>query len=235
MALTKTTTKPRPSTTTKRVSIALPPSASAPTLPSGIVYFWAFLGIDPYPYLAVLRGTEFLSCAVFIYLGNRTVIQPWRRTGVLSLDGKMFIGGMFASTLDILFAVFNPTWTMNAHGIAYGSWSNSIPGLPGPGAHKVPWGLLWCLPAYIWLSVGAAITGTNLLDFVWGRFPWVGRMGGYVLLQAFYMAVFTGLATFWNRTQVYTYVSCAPWPLTLWYGTTHQLPLYEPFLIGLYC
>lgn len=48
------------------------------------------------------------------------------------------------------------------------------------------------------------------------------------------MAAFFSLMTFWNRTRVYTYVSL-PRGLTLWYGETYQLLLYEPFLIGTYC
>jgi hypothetical protein len=48
------------------------------------------------------------------------------------------------------------------------------------------------------------------------------------------MAVFFSLTTFWNRTQVYTYVSL-PRGLTLWYGETYQLLLYEPFSIRMYC
>ncbi|KAF2499611.1 hypothetical protein BU16DRAFT_277859 [Lophium mytilinum] len=123
---------------------------------------------------------------------------------------------------------------MNAHGLAYGSWSRSIPLFPGPGAHKVPWGLLWCLPAYIWLGVGAAIFGCSLLDALRRKFPGMSTMASYAVVQAAYYSIFFCLATFWNRHQVYTYVS-APRALTAWYGEVHQLPLYEPFLIGLYC
>jgi len=100
-------------------------------------------GPDPYPYLYVLRATEAISIVVFLFIGNHVLLRPWVANRHPSLDGKMFIGGFFASTLDILFAVFNPTWAMNAYGFSYGSWSNSIPGWPSPGAHEIPYVILF--------------------------------------------------------------------------------------------
>lgn len=191
-------------------------------------------GPDPYPYILVLRATEASSVAVFTVIGIRTILLPLHTRGCIGLDGKLFIGGVFASTLDIMFAVFNPTWAMNAHAVAHGSWANSIPGWLSPGASKIPWGLLWCLPAYIWLGVGAAIIGCNILGGLRSTLPRTPEIFAYTVVQVCYMIVFTALATFWNRTQVYTYVSI-PRGLSLWYGSIHQLPLYEPFLIGMYC
>ena len=62
----------------------------------------------------------------------------------------------------------------------------------------------------------------------------MGTIATYSFVQLVYMAIFFSLATFWNRTQVYNYVSL-PRGLTLWNEETYQLPLYEPFLIGTYC
>jgi hypothetical protein len=121
-------------------------------------------GPDPYHYIHILRGTEFLSCAVFLYLGNYTVVHPWLRNGVPSLGGKLFLARVSASTLNIFFATFNPSWAMNAHAVVFGAWVEFIPVFPAPGANGVPWGLLWCLPAYIWLGVGAALFGCAILD-----------------------------------------------------------------------
>lgn len=228
--------------------------------PSGALWLWAFFGVlivllftnnwtrwllspefvrpdpgpDPYPYLYVLRATEFVSSAVFLYLGWITLLRPWRRNGVPSLDGKLFLGGVFASTLDILFAAFNPTWAMNAHAVAFGTWANVFPGFPGPGASQVPWGLLWCLPAYIWLGIGAAIVGGEILRRLRTSFPRMSTVAMYGVVQLVFMAAFFCLATFWNRTEVYTYVSL-PRALTIWYGETWQIPIYEPFCIAAYC
>jgi len=138
-------------------------------------------GPDPYPYLYVLRVTEAVSVVLFLYIGNHVLLQPWIKNGYPSLDGKMFIGGFFASTLDILFAIFNPTWAMNAYRFSYGSWANPIPGWPSPGAHKIPWGLLWCLPAYIWLGVGAAIFGCEIFNLLRRKFPRMDTMTMYIV------------------------------------------------------
>jgi len=188
MATTTIVTK-----STKRISISQNPTSGprkfSPERLNGVIWFWSILeatiitlftnnwvrwvqssdfvhsnpGPDPYPYLYILRGTEFLGCAVFVYPGNRTPVPPWLQNGVPSLDGKTFLGGAFASTLDIMSAAFNLTWAMNAYGYAFGSWANFIPGFPGLGASEVPWGMPWCLSAYIWLGVGAAILGCSIL------------------------------------------------------------------------
>lgn len=191
-------------------------------------------GSDPYAYMAVLRGTEFLSSSLFLYLFWYTLIRPWYRDRILNLDGKLFIGGFFASTLDVLFASFNPTWAMNAHAISFGTWSNFFPGYPSPATNEVAWGLLWCLPAYIWLGVGAAILGCGILDRLRNRYPAKSEVTMYIIVLLIFMASFFILATVWNRTGVYTYVS-TPKALTLWYGKTYQIPIYEPLFIAAYC
>jgi hypothetical protein len=86
----------------------------------------------------ILRGVEFLPYAIFLYLGNYTVLQPWLRNGVPSLDGKFFLAGISASTLDIFFAAFNPTWSMNAHAETLGTWADFTSGFPSLGASEVP-------------------------------------------------------------------------------------------------
>jgi hypothetical protein len=165
MGSTRTVTKSA-TKSSRRVHIATSPKQHPSSdRPSGIIYFWSTFGVGiialfinnvvrwsrsadfvrsdpgsgPYPYLAILRGIEGLSCLIFVLLRTYTLVLPWLRIGAPSLDGKLILGGVLVSTLDILFAVFQPTWAMNAHGLAYGSWSRSIPLFPGPGAHKVPW------------------------------------------------------------------------------------------------
>lgn len=228
--------------------------------PSGAVHFWALLGVgiivlalqswvrwalspgfvqpdpgtDPYAYMWVLRATEFVSSAIFVFLFWWTLLRPLLRQRTLTLDGKLFIGGFFASSLDVLYGVYNPTWAMNAHALSMGTWSRYFPFYSSPAMEDNAWGLLWCLPAYIWLGVGAAIVGCWVLDRLRGAFPRLSTAALYVLLQLLFMFVFACIATFWNRTEVYTYVS-APAGLTLWYGETWQLPLYEPLCIAAYC
>lgn len=228
--------------------------------PSGVVHFWAVLGVaviilalsnwirwamsadfvqpdpgpDPYPYLWVLRATEFISMSVFILLLWLTLLRPAWRDRTITLDGKLFLGGFFASTLDIMYGIYNPTWAMNAHAVSMGTWASFFPGFSSPGMEENAWGLLWCLPAYIWLGVGAAIVGCWILDRLRKGFPMMSTVWMYLIVQVVFMLAFAALATFWNRTQVYTYVS-VPQGLSLWYGETWQLPLYEPLCIAAYC
>lgn len=234
--------------------------AASADRPSGVVQFWALLGVgiivlalnnwirwaaspgfvqpdpgpDPYAYMWVLRATEFVSSAIFVFLFWYTVLRPLLRQRTLSLDGKLFIGGFFASTLDIMYGMYNPTWAMNAHALSMGTWANFFPFFSSPAMEDNAWGLLWCLPAYIWLGVGAAIVGCWILDRLRGAFPRMSTVSAYVILQIIFMVVFACIATFWNRTEVYTYVS-VPQGLSLWYGETYQLPLYEPLCIAAYC
>ena len=227
---------------------------------SGVVWFWALCGVgivalflnnwgrwllssefvrpdpgpDPYPHMFFLRSSEFMNCAIFLVLGWLCVVKPWLRKGVPSFDGKLFIGGVFASTLDILFASINPTWSMNAYGYSFGSWANFIPGFPAPGASEIPWGLLWCLPSYIWLGVGAAMFGSALLRLLRGWFAQMSMAGLYSLLGLVYMVLFASYDFVCNRLELYTYLSI-PEGLALWYGETYQWPIYSGVLIAIYC
>jgi Spirocyclase AveC-like len=228
--------------------------------PSGGVRAWALLGVgivvlavttwgrwllsgeaapvdpgpDPYRYLWVLRATEVVSLSVFGFLIWYTLIRPAYQERRITLDGKLFIGGFFASVLDVLCQVFNPTWAMNAHTLTLGTWADQFPGFASPEADRWAWSLAWCMPAYIWLGVGAAIVGCAYLDALRPRFPAMSTVTMYVVVLVSFMIVFGLIATVWNRTEVYTYVS-SPNALTLWADKTYRLPVTELLFIASYC
>lgn len=228
--------------------------------PSGVPQLWAVIGValialalnnwlrwaaspgfvqpdpgpDPYPYLWVLRATEFVSSAIFVFLLWITLLGPLLRRRTITLDGKLFLGGLFASTLDVMYGIYNPTWAMNAHAISMGTWSRFFPGYSSPAMEDNAWGLLWCLPAYIWLGVGSAIVGCWLLNRLRAAFPSMSTVSAYLIVLITFDVIFAALAMFWNRTEVYTYLSGIE-GLTLWYGETYQLPLTEPLWIAVYC
>jgi hypothetical protein len=191
-------------------------------------------GPDPYGYIWVLRATEVISMSVFVLLFWYTLIRPAYRERRITLDGKLFLGGLFASVLDVLCQVFNPTWAMNAHSLSLGTWANQIPGYAAPQADRWAWSLAWCMPAYIWLGVGAAIVGCAYLDLLRRRFPMASTVLVYAVVLVSYMAAFGALASLWVRTQVYTYVS-SPNALTLWAHETYRVPVTELLFISSYC
>lgn len=191
-------------------------------------------GTDPYPYMRVLRATEAISLAVFFGLAYYALVDPLRKRRGLTLDGKIFIAAFLVSSLDILYASLNPTWAMNAHAVSLGIWTEHMPGFANPGQSANAWGLLWCLPAYIWLGLGASLVGTGLLDRLRGRFPKMNTVSLYLVTLAVFYFVFSLIENIWLRTQVYNYVSI-PSDLTLWAGETYQWPIYSPLLIGFYC
>jgi hypothetical protein len=228
--------------------------------PSGAVWLWAALGLalvmfavitwvrwlvsaeatpvdpgpDPYPYGWVIRLTEIISTTVFAVLLWYTLLRPACRQRTLTLDGKLFLGGLFASVLDVLCQIFNPTWALNAHSLNLGTWANQVPGFAAPQADRWAWSLAWCMPAYIWLGVGAAIVGCAFLNALRRRFIAVSTVVLYGIVLLSFMIAFGCLATLWNRTGVYTYVS-SPDALTLWAHTSHRLPLTELLFISSYC
>jgi hypothetical protein len=191
-------------------------------------------GSDPYHWLGVLRATEALSTGVFFGLLWWSIVRPLRARRGLTLDGKLFIGGTVASSLDIFYAFMNPTWAMNAHAVSLGTWSTHIPLFANPGQSRSSWGLLWCLPAYIWLGLGAALAGNWMLDRLRARFPALNTVGIYLIVLAVFYVVFAVIENLWLRTHVYDYVS-VPSALSLWAGKLYQFPIYSPLLIGLYC
>lgn len=232
----------------------------ASSRPSGTVWLWATLGSvlvvlaltswtrwllspqatpvdpgpDPYAYGWVIRLTEATSLSVFVFLLWYTLVRPAYRQRTVTLDGKLFLGGLFASVLDILCQMFNPTWAMNAHSLNLGTWAAQFPGFAAPQGDRWAWSLAWCMPAYIWLGVGAAIVGCAYLKFLRRRFPRLSTVAIYGVVLLSFMVAFGCLATTWNRTGVYTYVS-SPSALTLWADTTYRLPVTELLFISSYC
>lgn len=191
-------------------------------------------GPDPYAFGWVIRLTEGISLSVFVLLLWYTLLRPAYRSRALSLDGKLFLGGLFASVLDVLCQMFNPTWAINAHSLNLGTWAAVFPGFAAPQGERWAWSLGWCMPAYIWLGVGAAIVGCAYLDVLRRRLPRVSTVALYAIVLVTFMVVFGCLATTWNRTGVYTYIS-SPNALTLWPHTTHRLPVTELLFISAYC
>lgn len=228
--------------------------------PPGTVVFWALLGVvglvvlikgwvpwlasgeasqpspgpDKYRGMAILRATEVLSMAAFVGLFWHALGNPLRKRRGLSLDGKLFLGAFFASSLDAYYASLNPTWSMNAHGVSLGTWANYLPGFANPGQDRSAWGLLWCMPAYIYLGLGAALVGCAMLRRLRGRYPMMPTVALYAVVFAAFCAFDFVLENIWIHHEVYTYVS-VPSSLTLWAGSIHQFPLYEPILIAAYC
>lgn len=191
-------------------------------------------GPDHYAYGWVIRVTEVLSLSVFVFLLWHTLLRPALRERTVTLDGKLFLGGLFASVLDVLCQMFNPTWAINAHSLNFGTWAAQFPGFAAPEGDRWAWSMGWCMPAYIWLGVGAAIVGCAYLRLLRRRLPRAYTVALYGIVLLTFVVAFGALATVWNRTGVYTYVS-SPNALTLWPHTTHRLPVTELFFIASYC
>ena len=241
-------------------SIARSADASSIDRPSGTIWLWAGLGLaviglmihswggwltdgstgrpspgaDHYDFLWALRGTEIVSTGVFFGLLWWSLINPLIRQRGLTFDGKLFLAGFFVSSLDVLYASLNPTWAMNAHAVSLGTWSEHMPLFANPGQDENAWGLLWCLPAYIWLGLGAAVVGTAILNGLRRRYSGLSTAGLYLITLTIFYVVFALVENFWLRTQVYDYVS-VPRDFTLWAGQIHQFPVYSPLLISFYC
>src|SRR5262249_23731211 len=133
--------------------------------PSGKVWLWAALGLalvglavtcwargllspqatpvdpgpDPSPFGWVIRPAEAISLSVFALLLWLTLLRPGYRQRAVTLDGKLFLGGLFASVLDVLCQMFNPTWAMNAHSLNLGTWARQFPGFAAPQADRWAW------------------------------------------------------------------------------------------------
>jgi hypothetical protein len=183
--------------------------------------------------MIVLRTTEVAAFSLFLFLAWWSLIRPWMRERRIGLDGKIFIGGFFAAACDVMISFFNPTWTFNAKAISLGTWADYFPLYGSPGQGDLPWGTLWCLAAYIFLGLGAALVGSAVLRFLRPRLPRLSRAGLFATVLAVFYAIAFCLELVWIRGDVYNYVS-VPSELTLWAGTTHQLPVYSPLLLGLY-
>jgi hypothetical protein len=182
--------------------------------------------------LVALRIFEGLSMALLVYLVWAYVVVPWRRTGALSLDGKLVLGGMAAFIADAFLNCYTYLFAWNANNVNMGVWTAYLPFHNPAASSRYAESLLWGPPMYVYFCAGVAIVGCPAYFALQSRWP---RLSNVSLLAIVFVGEFAfdfvveNLAI--RLTHGYAYAQTYG-PLTLWAGSQFQFPLYESFLVA---
>lgn len=153
---------------------------------------------------------------------------PWRRENRLSNDGMLLLGCCaVAIPHDVMLTYASPSFSYNSHYLDAGSWMSQVPGVLTPNAHNIPEPLVVVLPAYGWCVFLAAVLGCWLMRTIRGHRSQTSNVGLIGITLAFFLSLDTLFESALVHLHVYAYTGSIG-SLTLWEGTDHQLPLYEP-------
>jgi Spirocyclase AveC-like len=144
----------------------------------------------------------------------------------LTLDAMLMLAWTATWWHDPLINWLRPTVFYNSASINAGSWTEHVPGWFSPNAQSMPEPLLIIGTVYVWMGVLCAVG----VDRVMTKVERVSRrpspirafLAAWLAVAAFevtmeIIAVRTGLTGYPSSIRA----------LTLWAGTTHQLPIYE--------
>jgi hypothetical protein len=183
--------------------------------------------------LIALRGVEVASAIVFLGLLWRTIVGPWRRDRRLGLDGMLFVGCFVASITDGVLNLFHYLFAWNAHSLNLGSWAAFLPFHSSGSSSRYAEALVWGLPMYIYFVLGVGIIGCAIVKALRRRLPGISNVAA--------LGVVFGFACLFDlvvenaiirATDAYAFAKTIG-SVTLWPGTLHQFPLYEPFCVAL--
>lgn len=162
---------------------------------------------------------------IFGLLAVAHAVRSSRRLGRLSFDAMLVIAGAIAWWHDPLINWLRPSVFYNAELVNLGSWSEQIPGWISRNArfHVEP--PLMIGTVYLWLGLTFAIIASNAMWRAKRRWPGVGplQLAGVAWVSVFSLEFFLEMLVI--RVELVAYPA-AVHPLSLWAGTTHQMPVY---------
>jgi hypothetical protein len=192
------------------------------------------IGRDPMPLwnLVSLRIFEGLSISLLIGLIWFCVVAPWRRTGTLSLDGKLVLGGMAAFVADGFLNSYTYLFAWNAHNVNLGVWTAYLPFHNPAASSRYAESMLWGPPMYVYFCAGVAIPGCVAYRSMRSRWPGLSNVS---LLSIIFVGDFVFDFVVENAairlTHGYSFAQTYG-PLTICAGSQFQFPLYESFLVA---
>ena len=156
-------------------------------------------------------------------------VRSSQRQRRLSLDAMLVIGWSISWWHDPLINWLRPTVFYNASFFNEGSWSAQVPGWISPNARFLPEPVFFIGTSYLWLGLAFGMLATAVMRRARRRWPSLGPVGTVISAFVVIFAVEFFLEMLVIRTQLVAYPSAVR-GLTLWAGTTHQMPVYEQVL-----
>jgi hypothetical protein len=188
-------------------------------------------GMSPIPAgrLALIYTLEWGSLAALVAIVWHYLVRPLVSRKPLTYDGLLVAGFVILNFWDQLDNYLSFTFQYNAHLLNVGAWGGFIPGWQS--AHGGSWAVpvAFVFGAYVW----GYFIGSRLACAVITRARHQTAPSWLALMLAFLAcAVFEAICELaFLQTELMANVRTAR-ALTLWAGTTHQWPLYDPVLFA---
>lgn len=170
--------------------------------------------------------------ALALWMIWKLLIQPWRREGRVTTDGRLI--GAFAMIFFWDMGMNNASTVLfyNSHLLNRGAWSlGSWPFWYSPNANALPEPLLVAIPGYTALVFSQALFICWVVRKVKARKPDLGFLGVVGTIVIGLTIVDTIIEVLLIRTGVYAYPGAIR-AVTLFAGERYQLPLTETFFFG---
>lgn len=181
--------------------------------------------------LRVFEVISLLVLAAFIWF---SVVQPIRKTGKLSLDGRFVIGGLICFVADAFLNVQEYLFAWNSENVNMGVWVKFLPFHNPPEApSRYAESLIWGgPPMYVYFCAGVAIVACHHANKARRRWPNMSKVTlfTFVFIGEFLFDFIVENVVI-RTTHAYSFAKTYE-PLTLWAGTVHQFPIYESILVA---
>ncbi len=199
------------------------------------------MGPDPLPAHVywTLRIVEVTAVTVALVMVWKFMIEPWRRAGHITWDGRFMIAGFVMWVTDPVDNYFNFSFMYNTGFFNMASWSMHIPGWSAPNQNLFPEPLFFVGGLYIWWFIGPTALGCWALRKLSEFQPRASIMSRLLILFGALMVFDFVIENIFERLQVFEYVGTyGAW--TAWAGTPYQYPLYNSvmmaaFFMGMIC
>jgi len=184
-------------------------------------------GQEPTWYVITVHSVEVVfGIVVTGWILWHFVIGPKIRTGKFTFDGLFFLAGwlMFFQEPWLNWTVYQFQYATTF--INFGSWLPHIPGWSSGNAQLIPVPMVY-FTAYLWMCAMSGYLGSKYMSFQRRKDP---SRSVFRLIWQTYLVMIVGdviVELIMTRTGLISYPATIQW-LTLFAGTDHQFPLYEP-------
>jgi hypothetical protein len=185
-------------------------------------------GQEPGWYVIACRVVEvFFGIGVSGWILWKFIIGPKIRTGKMSFDGLFFLGAwlMFFQEPWIDWTTYQFQYATTF--VNFGSWLRWIPGWSSPNAQLIPVPVVYGM-AYLWMCGMLSFASSRYMRYQRRKDPVRGGIRLFFQTYALMIGVDVVMELIMTRLGLISYSATIP-SLTLWAGTDHQFPVYEPF------
>lgn len=180
--------------------------------------------------LIAMRVIEAVSVAIMIWMAWICLIRPWRDTGRIGLDGKLYIAATLAAPIDPLINYFHWTFAWNSNAINLGSWGHLFPLSNAP--HYAE-GFVWFVPQYVYLGLGFAMIECAVILTLRRYYPTISNVRAFGVAAALTFLLDISVEYLFILTEIYAYPRTLG-ALTLFAGSPYQFPIYESLFVTAY-